>query len=200
MLRETAQAVESDTEPKLTKVLRGDETGRRKWEPGAGGWRPGGSESTRTIQGLRHTLARRHAAVASTYVEKTQRGSHVCPGAARLNETTNKAFAPQELPRLCQKRPRSNSEKPTHVSACESEQTAARVGTRCWSGRRPGGSVLALMDRGHKHTLACRPAARTLATMCNADGPHYSSGPARENGCARDGNDLSVPKSQVHQS
>jgi len=46
MARESARAEETVTSPKLMKGLSGDGAGRRMWEPGAGGWRPGGSDPT----------------------------------------------------------------------------------------------------------------------------------------------------------
>jgi len=45
MTRETARAVESATSPGPTKGPSVTKCVRRVWEPGAGGWRPGGSDS-----------------------------------------------------------------------------------------------------------------------------------------------------------
>jgi len=40
---------------------------------------------------------------------------------------------------------------------------------------RPGGSVLAIMGRGHKHTLACRPVTRALATTKQSNKAHITA-------------------------
>jgi len=42
---------------------------------------------------------------------------------------------------------------------------ASSYGNPVLEWRRPGGSVLALKDRGRKHTLACRHIAMALATL-----------------------------------
>jgi len=57
MVRDSAQAVERSTAPELTKVAPGDGELRRRWEPGAGGRRPGGSDSAWMSQGLRADLS-----------------------------------------------------------------------------------------------------------------------------------------------
>jgi len=46
MVREATRVVESAITARLTKGSSGDGWDRRTWEPGAGGWRPGGSDST----------------------------------------------------------------------------------------------------------------------------------------------------------
>jgi len=45
MTREPTQVDERATSPELPKDPSGDGEGQRMWEPGAGGWRPGGSDS-----------------------------------------------------------------------------------------------------------------------------------------------------------
>jgi len=49
-------------------------------------------------------------------------GSYVCPGAARLKWTANKALALQQSPDLCLKKPRSNPDK------ADAEQTSRNNG------------------------------------------------------------------------
>jgi len=56
MARKSATAEETATSPELSKGIFGDEEFRRMWEPGAGGWRPGGSDSAWMNQGLRSYL------------------------------------------------------------------------------------------------------------------------------------------------
>jgi hypothetical protein len=53
-------------------------------------------------------------------------------------ETTSKASCPNSRPRLCQKRPRSNPEKPT-----PSPQGWLLYGDPVLEWRRPGGTVTA---------------------------------------------------------
>jgi len=62
-------------------------------------------------QGLRAYLARRHATVATAFCGSDVEGSYVCPGAARLKWTANKALAPEESLDLCLKRPPERSGK-----------------------------------------------------------------------------------------
>jgi len=45
MRRESARVEETLTTPELAKDFPGNRVSRRMWEPGAGGWRPGGSVS-----------------------------------------------------------------------------------------------------------------------------------------------------------
>jgi len=56
MARESAKADETATSPELPKDPSGDGDGRRMWEPGAGGRRPGGSDPAWMDQGLRTDL------------------------------------------------------------------------------------------------------------------------------------------------
>jgi len=56
MARESVKAEETATSPELPKDPSGDGDGRRTWEPGAGGWRPGGSGPAWMDQGLRTDL------------------------------------------------------------------------------------------------------------------------------------------------
>jgi hypothetical protein len=53
--------------------------------------------------------------------------------------------------------------------------------------RRPGGSAIAVMGRGRKHTLACRQVARALATPKQSSMAHMrAQDSVRKNGIARE--------------
>jgi len=57
MARESARADEIATPPEFTKGPSVTKYVRRMWEPGAGGWRPGGSDSAWMNQGSRANLS-----------------------------------------------------------------------------------------------------------------------------------------------
>jgi len=57
MIRDAVSAEKRITSPVLAKALSGDGVLRRRWEPGAGGRRPGGTGSAWMNQGLRAYLS-----------------------------------------------------------------------------------------------------------------------------------------------
>jgi len=65
--------------------------------------------------------------------------------------------AAQDAPHPPLKRPRSNPHKPTWPRAGVSRNDAADMGTRCWNGRRPGGSVAAIRQQGSQAYLSLPP-------------------------------------------
>jgi len=59
--------------------------------------------------------------------------------------TASKAFAPQKSPNLCLKRRRSNPDQPTLVRPFAQAAVCSSYGDPVLEGRRPGGSVSAIM-------------------------------------------------------
>jgi len=113
MRRESTKVEESSTSPKLTKGPPVRVVVRRMWEPGAGGRRPGGSESAWMTQGLR--TYQRLAAVLrrlQNIVERLIRTSWRPRG---WNKTTRvepgACVGFQRWPDLWLKTPRSNPDK-----------------------------------------------------------------------------------------
>jgi hypothetical protein len=140
---EAARATESDTGPKLSKVLHGDVKSDGRESLGQAVGAQGVLIQPECFRGCSIPKFCSHATVASTTCgESVERLTCMSQVPRGLIVTASKASAPQKLPNLFLKRPRSNPVKPTHASIRESGRTAARVGSRCWSGRRPGGTVL----------------------------------------------------------
>jgi len=94
------------------------------------------------------------------------RGSYVCPGAARLNCDSSKKSAFTHSSRVC---PPCSEKIPERSGKIDASKVSAQAdpsrsyGDPVLERWRPGGSVLAVTDRGRKHTLACRQVAMALA-------------------------------------
>jgi len=104
-------------------------------------------------------------------------GSYVCPGAARLKWTATKALAPEESDRpVSEKAPGEIRFRPTLDRCRVTTTAAARMGTRCRSGRRPGGSELAKIVQGSQAYLSLPPSCQGVSySKAKQHGLHYSS-------------------------
>jgi hypothetical protein len=66
------------------------------------------------IRGCEQTLVRRHATVVTAFLRWLRREAHMYGQVPRgSNRTVNKAFAPEDPPSLCLKKPRSDPDQPT---------------------------------------------------------------------------------------
>jgi len=92
--------------------------------------------------------------------------------------TASKAFAPQKSPNLCLKRRRSNPDTPTlDRIVCASKLFRGSYGDPVLEGRRPGGSVSAIMGQGSQAYLSLPPSCGGVSySKAKQHGSHYSSG------------------------
>jgi len=134
----------------------GDGVDRRTWEPGAGGWRPGGSASAWMTQGLRPYL--RIAVARRRQQERKRREAHTyVQDAARLKRTRRKSrpSACSQCGSTCHwKGPGAIRIRLTPPERREIEFRAARVGTRCWSGGGREALVWPTTDQGSQAYLS----------------------------------------------
>jgi len=160
MGRESARAEETPTTPELAKVPPGDGKARRMWEPGAGGRRPGGSESARMTQGSRADLSSplRYGSEWN-HVERPIRTSRSREAELEPYKVQASAPAPKTAQPVTEKvRSGAILRKPTSAETLEqSSKPATRMGDPVLERWRPGGSVLALRGQGAASNLSLPP-------------------------------------------
>jgi len=118
---------------------------------------------------------------AHTYVQ-VPRGSN-----GRLTKRPSKQAVLQKSPDLCLKRSRSNPDKADARQTSRNNDECGSYGDPVLEWRRPGGSAIAVMGRGRKHTLACRQVARALATLKQGSKAYITSlDSVRKNEIARE--------------
>jgi hypothetical protein len=102
--------------------------------------------------------------------------------------TASKAFAPQKSPNLCLKRRRSNPDKPTlDRIVCASKLFSGSYGDPVLEGRRPGGSVSAIMRQGSQAYLSLPPSCGGVSYSKQSSTAHITAQDSvRKNGMARE--------------
>jgi len=73
------------------------------------------------------------------------------------------------------------SGKTDATEGCASSRPRAGMGTRCWSGRRPGGSDLAITNQGSQANLSLPPSCTGVSYSKQCDITTSGSGSVRTN-------------------